>query len=248
MEYKEHIVAFIDILGFKNIVNSGEYKPEGISLMLKFLRNEYTLDGFPHSDKIKPKLTVFSDNIFISYEFSKDKELIIYEDVIHRTSIMQAILFSYGILTRGSLTKGLVVHNETECFGPAIVRAAELESSVAIYPRIICDNNLNLDLFLKESRLKKSINKTELEMYFINFFSFLLIERLSAFTDIGFVSFFDIRSNLYKLLASTSNTNLTIRAKHIWLIKQWNIFIENMIKHFNPKNKQTYYDYIIEIT
>jgi len=245
MDYNERIVAFIDILGFKNIITSDKYKAEGISHLLKYLRKQYTLDKYPHSEIVKPTLSFFSDNIFLSYSYSPENELNIYEDFIHRTSIMQAILFSFGILTRGAVTRGFAIHNEEECFGPAVVRAAELESKIAIYPRIICDKNLNIINILTESRFRDIIEETELDMYYINFFSFLMNEKLSPFRYVGDVSFFDIRSMLYKLLESSNESNIDYRPKQIWIIKQWNLFINAMITKFNIESDE-YSGYIIK--
>jgi hypothetical protein len=44
-----------------------------------------------------------------------------------------------GFWIRGAVTVGLIHHDEHIVFGPALNRAYELESKVAIYPRILID-------------------------------------------------------------------------------------------------------------
>jgi hypothetical protein len=52
---------------------------------------------------------------------------------------MQVIASWSGLLIRGAITIGDIVHDDSIVFGPALNRAYELESQQAIYPRIILD-------------------------------------------------------------------------------------------------------------
>src|SRR5271156_3287745 len=45
-----------------------------------------------------------------------------------------------GFPCRGAITSGSLFHHERYIVGPALVRAYQIEQSVAIYPRIILDD------------------------------------------------------------------------------------------------------------
>ena len=245
MEYTDKVVAFIDILGFKKIITSDKYSEDSISFMLRSMKEVYEYDNYHNSSTIKPFLSVFSDNIFISYNLSEYPENEIFEDLIQRTSIMQAVLFSHGIFVRGGITKGKMIHNERECFGPAIVRAVELESKIAIYPRIVFDNNLEIEKILQNSKFKCVIEESEIGMKYLNFFSFLNMDRLTPIMDIDTTSFFSIRDILYKKLSEITDKDSENRPKIVWMIKKWNSFINEIIKSF-PHVDSRYSDYLIE--
>lgn len=53
----------------------------------------------------------------------------------------------YGILFRGGITYGKVVHTDKMLFGPAMNKAYSLESKTAVYPRIIIDNDVIKQIF-----------------------------------------------------------------------------------------------------
>ncbi|GAB4212808.1 MAG: hypothetical protein OHK0013_35990 [Sandaracinaceae bacterium] len=55
---------------------------------------------------------------------------------------MQGELAPQGVLIRGAITHGDVFTDGSTVFGPALVRAYELESGNAVYPRIIVDPEL----------------------------------------------------------------------------------------------------------
>src|ERR1700734_1453383 len=51
-----------------------------------------------------------------------------------------------GFLLRGGITVGEVVHDDECVFGPGLVRAYELESKKAYYPRFVLDHDVAAEL------------------------------------------------------------------------------------------------------
>ena len=49
------------------------------------------------------------------------------------------LVWSEHVFIRGALTFGEAVHTANEVYGPAIIRAYELERDVAVFPRVIID-------------------------------------------------------------------------------------------------------------
>ncbi|PDZ55088.1 hypothetical protein CON15_23105 [Bacillus cereus] len=54
---------------------------------------------------------------------------------------IQLEMMRKGILMRGGLAVGLLCHNDNIVYGPAMVEAYELESKLAIYPRVVVKEN-----------------------------------------------------------------------------------------------------------
>ncbi len=71
------------------------------------------------------------------------------------------------MLLRGAITYGKIVHNNQMIFGPALVRAYELESKKAVYPRVIIDRNItdtmknSSGLSLSRATLNPSLNRKD---------------------------------------------------------------------------------------
>ncbi len=90
------------------------------------------------------QVTTFSDSIVISYStFTPGGGFHILMDLVY----ICIDLLSVGILVRGGVTVGQLIHDEQKCFGPAMIKAYKMESEKAINPRIIIDENvLKFDL------------------------------------------------------------------------------------------------------
>ena len=141
LRYTKKAVAFLDIMGFKNIIKQSEddveFRTKLINNLveLKSMENIYTYTDAPHLDYGK-KLTAFSDSIVVSYDLSKESAVFyLLFDII----FIQINLVAMGLLLRGGLTLGDVFHDGGVVVGPAMLKAFEMESSIAVYPRIIVD-------------------------------------------------------------------------------------------------------------
>lgn len=105
--YENRILAFVDILGFKNMVQiSASNFQEQIRLMKAM-------------------------EIIHSYRTLNDEGL---DGGLFHVLLDLACL---GIFIRGGVSIGLAHHDEFNAFGPAMVDAYELELKMAKYPRII---------------------------------------------------------------------------------------------------------------
>lgn len=167
---EERFIAFIDILGFKNIVRSIEEDNtlsnrslEIIKSVLNFMDEEtydpnYCADlpvyketehGLLELELGDPRLTYVSDCIIISAEPTLDG----FKGLSRKIHKITADLAVDGIFCRGAITKGLLFHQGRLLFGSAYVRAFTLESEVAKFPRVVIDPEI-LDFFdLTDNRM-----------------------------------------------------------------------------------------------
>jgi hypothetical protein len=130
IKYERRIVAFIDILGFKEIVKQSEYDTTKIELLysvldylkdwetsekwdLKFVEIEEDAQkrGVDNFDiRGKTNSTSFSDSIVVSVKVDDNVNEMTSTLVINLAYI-GAILMEKGILFRGGLTIGNIIHN-----------------------------------------------------------------------------------------------------------------------------------------
>ena len=82
------------------------------------------------------EVSVFSDCIAISAEHDN------YHGVIWTAIHLQSSLLVLGILTRGGISKGNLVHKDDMLYGEGMIKAYKLESKAAIYPRILVDSEI----------------------------------------------------------------------------------------------------------
>ncbi|OCY53088.1 hypothetical protein [Acinetobacter pittii] len=145
-EYEERIVAFIDILGFKALIDStntadAQANSDNIRKMIDiYTEIENSLnENLQKNDGILDdlKITRFSDCIVISFpEKQIDALFFLCISLLH---FLYEMLVKYNLVFRGGITSGKLIHDDQYLFGPAMNRAYELESNFAIYPRIIVD-------------------------------------------------------------------------------------------------------------
>ena len=89
--------------------------------------------------------------------------------VIIFCTILTAQFWANGLLIRGGITIGYCFSDNLMVWGKALVRAYEIESTIAIYPRIVIDPFADeLFDFLANSKYKKIICRDFDGLYFID--------------------------------------------------------------------------------
>jgi hypothetical protein len=142
MPYEDRYVAFIDILGFREMVGRMRRAPkfyEDVLSALSAMRR--TLP--PREEKAATDLRVqtFSDSIVLSTLPTPDGlwHLLF---VVH--DLTDALL-PRGIFIRGGVAKGRMHHEDDVLLGEAMIEAYDIESKVAGHPRIVLSKQTWLD-------------------------------------------------------------------------------------------------------
>jgi hypothetical protein len=137
--YHDRVVAFIDILAFTSLVARLENDVELHSKLqsaLKAIRVYKEIAGKEQYAQKNLEVSVFSDSIVISAE---PKHLF---DVIWSSMGLQSRLLTLGVLTRGGISIGKTVHEKDILYGEGMIKAYRLETGAAIYPRVVIDPTL----------------------------------------------------------------------------------------------------------
>lgn len=155
--YRLAIVTFLDILGFKEIV--ADLKPDQINQILKIVE-ESTTSNDSIRDSLSSNTIVFSDSI-IRVRVIESKENLAYPIGLVFSELLELVhiqgeLITEEILIRGGITLGDICVDENRVFGPGMVRAYQLESQLAKFPRIVLDPTL-----IKEYKLNKLLRSED---------------------------------------------------------------------------------------
>ena len=153
MKYENRITIYLDILGFKEWIDTSVKKnnadnPEAIQMLnLQYKRIKRAFEDEGKSlGKYQPwylketkskMITVFSDSIVVSFLAAERKDT--WHIIVRLHRMIRDMIYTSDYLFRGAITIGKLIHTKSVLFGPALVRAYELESQKAIYPRIIID-------------------------------------------------------------------------------------------------------------
>lgn len=234
--YEERVCLFLDILGFSEHVNQSTdrenveitSKAQEISELLNLLPLKMLSVGTGNRDR---KITQFSDSIVVSFQLSDENAFIELLD-----DIMQIIVnfIVKGYLVRGGISYGKLFHKKNIVFGPAMITAYELESKIAIYPRVIFDKEL-VDTLIKngDTALKSLLmNNVESEFfwkedfdgkYYLNF-----LKGSEYYMDKNdFYNHFLRKLREFIVTALKNRSSQTVRTKYGWLRTKFNEFIDN---------------------
>lgn len=140
IEYEERITAFVDILGFRDFLNKSSTTPDSIFELLSRQKSVATSNMNIASKGTDFRIQSFSDNIVISVKNTSDafSELVCYLVNLFEDSL------DSGLFIRGGIEVADLYQNEEKnvVFGPGLVKAYELETRHADFPRIILSKKI----------------------------------------------------------------------------------------------------------
>jgi len=157
---KDHIVAFIDLLGFRDQVLSMPPKEAGRQIQkLEFLFSSVVGAHKPTAgDQHGIEVRFFSDCFCLALPLDKS-DLESYLDglfwfLVHIVHI-QGEFIGNGQVLRGGIAVGLHYSSESLIFSPAQIRAYEVESKSATYPMVMLHDSVLESLQAVVARHKK---------------------------------------------------------------------------------------------
>lgn len=235
INYEQRIVAYVDILGFSNLIKRSTNNNEILNKIYLALshfqeeREKNEKDNERFGDRICEYSTQ-SDCIVISYKFYQKSGA--FFNVLTDIYFLISEISSLGFLVRGGITIGKLFHDKQNVFGPALVEAVELEEKCAHYPRVIIKNedfNKGIKegfLFSPEDEREYILKRLKLDIdgfWYVDFF-----EQKSDF-DYSF-DYMEYMANWRSLIIDGLKENLTnnsVYSKYSWLSTYFNRAVEN---------------------
>lgn len=238
-EYKERLVCFIDILGFKGIVNatvdeSGADNVDNIqSIIDMFKAADHFVKPSPYDEEeADVKVTRFSDSIVLSFDYEAESQL------FYRILSIQWMLINFafkGFICRGGIAKGKIYHTDNMVFGPAMNEAYRLESEKAKNPRVILSDDIvklagsakakNHTFDEEVEYVEGLLEKDDDEYYYVNYVGPSVMSELDD-PEIDYLLLLDsVRSILEKMRDVKSESERereSVRKKYEWLRGKYN--------------------------
>jgi hypothetical protein len=165
MEYDLRYCAFVDILGFSELIrriSSGGMTPKALEQLLSIVHappSEYQVDLFEASDL---RCQSISDAVCLSAACSEAG----LAHLVYSLDQLTMRLLEEGFFVRGAIVKGRLFHDDRMVFGEALVSAYRLESEVARYPRVMIERSVSSDI---QAFFRLHSNKTTFAMNEVQF-------------------------------------------------------------------------------
>lgn len=227
IDYSEKIVAFIDILGYRNLIEQSlDEAKKTIHLVNDVFNHAFDVVKSSNPENIF-SIKLFSDCICISSSTEH-----VYE-MLYELSYIQLWFSMYGIFLRGALSSGLHFENKNIIFSQGLVKAYEQESN-AIYPRIIIDSLMAKNI--PEDTRSKFIMKSPDRLFFIDYLASIYEEGHSEPEKI-----LESHKNAILNQVRENIEDIKIVEKYRWLAEYHNIKANEFIGA--PEDwERSYYD------
>ncbi len=239
-EYSEKYLAFIDILGFKEIVSTRSSEWIINNIYNEIRKIEVLIHGsllknlLPQSTCELLEFVFISDSIIIS--IPKDLPLAL-ETLVSTCLMMQKMFLhkEHPILMRGAITMGDYFHYDQMTFGPALSNAYILESSIAIFPRILIDKSVKIhEICNQKDTLTKAFCIQDTDGYeFLDYVNFTLAFISDRYKECLHIRIF-IEQRMHEYLGVER-----IFQKYAWLAEKFNKALI-FYKDIDPKLEKKY--------
>lgn len=151
----DHLVAFVDLLGFAALIESrgdtAQAKVRGLLKKLAALRGDFDFRSEQKTGGtttyLEPAVSSFSDCIVVSFDLTKLEQnnvgfYIAWQLLGRWFGDIALEALGMGCLLRGGVTIGPLFHEDGVVFGSGLVQAYRMESDGARYPRIIVSQSV----------------------------------------------------------------------------------------------------------
>ncbi|WP_157208911.1 hypothetical protein [Mariniflexile maritimum] len=248
--YGNRAVAFLDVLGFQNKLK--EFENEALQYYDNFVSansdddtdedevggrvyySQKATDFIETFNKAISKLDndkfsyyLFSDNICITAKnISNDGE----KSLVELLLVISELYFEFvqkGYFLRGGIDHGLFIDKASIALGVPLATAYKMESSLAVFPRIILSkdfvkqlsNHIAIDEYEIESILNSSLVKVSCEIQYLNVFNHIFKVEDKEY-------FFEKYNHYISENLLSSSVSESIFLKYKWLADEFNSFIE----------------------
>ena len=153
-QYDDRYCAFVDILGFRQLIESLSKDPQQVAALrnvLRRVRNPAT------SAKEVVRAQSISDAVALSAEVNADG----LSAMFRMLTYLSIDLLCQGFLVRGAVVKGPLYHDDSMVFGKALVDAYHLESEIARFPRIMVSREVREDILRLRPALMEHLRQSD---------------------------------------------------------------------------------------
>lgn len=253
LKYEKRIIAFIDILGFSELIKDSEKnpatlekiyevinyfknweKPESWNLKTIEIEEDAQKKGLVNFDlSNKSTCTCFSDSIIVSIKISDNDVNAILSTLIANISYIGSYIIQKGILFRGAITIGNIIHQDNGIIlGQGFIDAYNLESKLATFPRIVVSDKLikelNYPLEAKRNRYPYHQYLTRDKDGCVGFNQLKYFEVIQSWTEMKEDILKDALDKIRKVIIEGLDYSFelpSVHSKYQWLKNEYNNLI-----------------------
>lgn len=218
--YERRLILFVDFLGFREVVAGTETDPAMLARLVAALDD---IGRLGEAEIFRSqRVTQFSDSVVMSYRITEQSGVFWMINAIALTIISLA---ERGFLLRGAVTLGDLYHTGRHVVGPAMVRAYEMESQLARFPRVIVDptvirlarrrRNEDHSPDDEERYIRDFIVEDEDGQLFIDYISWNAVVAVAGADDEGYPDYLATLSRL--LRSGLAHSDPRVVEKYLWL-------------------------------
>jgi len=253
VNHEKCIVTYIDILGFKNFVESSASDVTArvgiLQALTKYeqeIDNNYSIITVEREEDTQPskKFDVrnFSDSVLRFRRLGG--EVNIGQAVSHEVSdicFAQAALLEHGVLLRGGMTIGELSFNSKHVYGPALLKAVDLEKLVATYPRIVADDEIH-QYFSDAVNCSEPFIETDFDG--TPFLNYLVSDIFCPFNDLNNSQIHHVSESIKIRIAYLDKALIHERQKLLWLAHRYDKMLGNLMSR-HPHETEHLKDFLI---
>ncbi|MEC4594125.1 hypothetical protein VPG91_24200 [Nitrospirillum amazonense] len=178
IDLKLHFVAFLDVLGFSEMVNSDVQNNKNDHLSKLFKCHQAASSIF--SEAPDCSITQFSDSIVVAKPYDSEK----FQWFVKCVAKYQRLLLDEGLLCRGGIAVNKHFSNGSFTFSAGLIDAYRVESTTARYPRVvISDEVLNLIYEDDRSIMYPNLIREDDGLFFIDYIGITSGERPKSLVE-----------------------------------------------------------------
>ena len=219
IKYDDYFVAFLDILGFKNLVTS-KSASDVYKMFLSIMQTGEMIKGVPYQRspfkniEKHTSFSFFSDSIICAIPSKIPNAFSLLTS--HCMMIQHGFwLQSNPVWVRGAIAKGNLFCKDNVIFGPALIDAYRVEETLAKYPRIVMTQSTYNEGI-------KNLNPQEEISYIVSTEDGLkMVEALKYF---GFPHLKKLRKQIEEVISEEKD--VSVREKYLWIKNHFNSFVD----------------------
>lgn len=201
LELKQHYVAFLDVLGFSDMVQSDVSENTQKFLAKLFKCHQSAAQIF--SDDPNCTITQFSDSIVVSKPYDATS----FEWFVKRVAEYQRLLLDEDLLCRGGIAVNKHFSNGSFTFSAGLIAAYRIESKSARYPRVVISPDVLELVFPDKKEVPSFLIREDDGLMFIDYIGLTARKRPRKLES-------SINSVIGSLMLSNSPS---VREKGLWL-------------------------------
>jgi hypothetical protein len=186
--YSQALISYIDLLGFKDLIDEGGDNADKVQSILKIAREEFLIRRATDTQILSGKKSFQFSDLIVRCTTTPEQPyqpeaLVIYE--VAQLSEKQLKLLLNHMLIRGGISCGKIFTEDDYLFGQGLIKSYILESEYAIFPRIVIDRDL-VDISSSEDDSRginsndPAIDRGQDGVYYINYLYGAVMERLNS--------------------------------------------------------------------